>query len=269
MKDFLQKVFGFEALSTQQDWIFNWKHLIIAFCVMAFVIFFSMYYYRKSKTHQKVFLILSGVFLLLLEIGRIVWNALYLKSISTKLTFWNVTDLNLFNLSVWFSIIILFLVCAIGYKRRFSQLMLNYIFTITAVVAIIDIIYPIGLNERLNIYHFYNLQFLISRAIIVLVALFIGSSDWLDNSLDDVWMAILSLVFMIGIGVGIYYLSGKIVDVIYIRECPWLTMSGINVKPPYHMFIVALFFFGMQVLMYLPFDIYRKIRYKNWKPNKF
>ncbi len=269
MEKFIKNVFSFSSTISEQDWLFNWKHLIIVFSVMAFVIFFCMLYYRKRKLRQKIFLILSGVFMLLLEGSRLLWNALVLKDAGIKLTFWNVTSLDLFSISVWFSAIFLFFAVGLGPKKRLSQLMFNFIFTVTAIVAIIDIVYPIGLQETVHMYHFANLQYLVSRALVLLVALFLGCTDWLDNSLDDIWMAILNLIFMIGLGVGLYYLSDKLIDVIYIQECPWLTMAGINVESPWHMLIVGLFFFGMQVIIYLPFDIYRKIKYKTWKPAKF
>ncbi len=268
MKDFFNKMFGTNVTIAEQDWIFNINHLIIVFCVMAFVIFFSMYYFRKRYIRQKIFLILAAVFLALLEAGRMLWNYFYLKN-NNAVDAWAIIDLDLFTISTWLSIAFLIAVAILGNKRRISQLMLNFIFTITAVVAIIDIIYPIGLNNTMYIYHFCNLQYLVSRSVILLIALFLGSTDWLDNSMDDIWMAILNLIFMFGLGAAFYYGTNQAIDIIYFQECEWLIFAGINVASPWHIFIVGMFFFGIQVFMYLPFDVYRKIKYKHWKPNKF
>ncbi len=270
MKDFFNKMFGAgnDIMIAEQDFMYNYKHLIIVFCVMAFVIFFSMLYFRKKHKTQKIFLILSGVFLLLFEVARMLWNYFHLKLTSAP-NAWDIMGLDLFTVSNWLSIIFLFMVAIIGEKRRISQLMLNYIFTVTAVAAIINIAYPDGLIETLPIYNIYNLQFLFSRGIILLVALFLGASDWLDNSLDDVWMAILNLIFMFGLGAAIFYGSGEVVDIIFIKDCYILAELGINVASPWHIFIVSMFFFGIQVFMYLPFDVYRKIKYRHWKPAKF
>ena len=263
MTEFLENFWGYREAITPITYSFNWRHLVIFFSVLAFVIFFSMYYCRKSEGRQKVFLILAGIFMLIIEIVRLIWNQSMLKGKGLETTFWAIADLDLFRVTLWFSIFGLFVALAIGYKKAFAQFLLNFIFSVTCVVAIIDIIVPTFLdNSAYHIYHFTNLEYIMSRALVILVAMFLGCTDWLANSIDDMWMAIIALIVVFGIGVGFYFLSDKMVDVIYIAGCPWIDMTGIIIESPWHMLVVALFFFGMQIMMYLPFDIYRKVHKK-------
>ncbi len=263
MAEFLKNFWGYVDTVSPVKYSFTWRHLIIFFAVMAFVIFFSMYYFRKSENRQRIFIILACVILLIVEIVRLVWNQTRLKGLGKETTFWSIANLDLFHLTLWVAIFATLLALAMGYKKRFSQYLLNFIFSVTAVVAIIDIIYPITLdNSTYMIYHFTNLEYIISRATVILIAMFIGSSDWLANSIDDMWMAITSLIFVFAVGAGVYFLSGKAIDVIYITGCPWIEMTGIHIASPWHLCVVALFFFFLQIMMYLPFDIYRKVHHK-------
>jgi len=261
--NFWDKFWGYREAIAPVDYSFTWKHLIVFFSVMAFVVFFSMYYSRKEEKRQKIFLILAGVFMLIIEIARMVWNQAALKGKGDVINFWTIVDFDLFHVCVWVSIIAIFLSLAIGYKRGFAQFMLNFIFSVACVVAIIDIIWPVGLDKSpYLIYHYTNLEYIVSRALVILVSIFIGSTDWLANSIDDMWMAIISLIVIFGIGAGLYFLSDKVVDIIYITGCPWIEMTGLSIASPWHLLVVALFFFGMQIMMYIPFDIYRKVHHK-------
>lgn len=259
---FFERFWGYAQHMNASKYSFTWKHLIIFFAVLAFVVFFTMYYSRKSEKRQKIFIILACVILLVLELVRIIWNVTMLKGEGRQLELWAVLDLDLFHVTMVVGVIFALLAIIIGYKKAVSQFLLNFIFSVTAVVAITDIIYPIGLDKSYHfMYHFTNLEYVISRATVILIAMVIGSTDWLANSIDDMWMAIVSLIAVFAIGTGLYFLSGKLIDIIYIAGCPWIEMTGIYISSPWHLFIVALFFFGMQIMMYLPFDIYRKVHH--------
>ncbi len=263
MTEFLENFWGYREALNPVKYSFTWRHLIIFFAVMAFVVFFSMYHFRKDEGKQKVFLILAGIFMFIIEVVRLIWNQSMLKGKGEEMNFWTIANLDLFHLSLWFSIVGLFVALAIGYKKAFAQFLLNFTFSVTCVVAIIDILVPTFLdNSHYYIYHFSNLEYIASRALVILVSMFLGATDWLANSIDDMWMAIIALIVVFGLGVGFYFLSGKVVDVIYITGCPWIDITGIVVDSPWHMLIVALFFFGAQIMMYLPFDIYRKVHKK-------
>lgn len=260
MKNFLNNFWGYREAISPVKYSFTWKHLVVFFSVMAFVVFFSMLLTRKNENRQKIFLIIAGVLMAIFEIVRLVWNQAMLKGKGIELTFWNIADLDMFHISLWVSIVAIFLAIGLGHKRAFSQFLLNFIFSVTCVVAILDIIWPAGLdNSPYLIYHFTNLEYIISRALVILVSIFIGCTDWLNNSIDDIWKAILSLILIFALGTGFYFLSGSLVDIIYINGCPWIEMTGLVIPSPWHLLIVVLFFFGMQIMMYIPFAIYRKV----------
>lgn len=260
MSKFLERFWGYAEVINPVKYSFTWRHLIIFFSVMAFVVFFSMYYYRKSEKRQKIFMIIACLILIALEVTRMIWNQIKLKGLGRQLTFWNIANLDLFHVTLWVGVIFMLLAIAFGYKKPLCQFMLNFMFSVTAVVAIIDIIYPVFLdNSHYFMYNFINLEFVISRAVVILLAMFIGASDWLANSIDDMWMAIVSLIVVFAVGAGVYFLSNQAVDIIYITSCPWIEMVGIHIASPWHLCVVALFFFAFQILMYLPFDIYRKV----------
>lgn len=263
MTEFLERFWGFSEDINPVKYSFTWRHLILFFSVMAFVVFFSMYYFRKNEKRQKVFLIIACICLIILEIVRMVWNQIKLKGVGRQLTFWNIADLDLYRVTLWIGVVFALLAIIIGYKKAISQFMLNFIFSVTAVVAIIDILYPVFLdNSHYFMYHFTNLEYVISRAVVIMLAMFVGATDWLANSIDDMWMAIVSLIVVFGVGTGVYFLSNKAIDVIYITGCPWIEMTGISIASPWHLCVVALFFFALQIMMYLPFDIYRKVHGK-------
>ena len=260
MNKFLERFWGYTEVINPVKYSFTWRHLIIFFSVMAFVVFFSMYYCRKSEKRQKIFMIIACFILIALEVVRMIWNQNKLKGLGRSLTFWNIANLDLFHVTLWVGVIFMLLAIAFGHKKAICQFMLNFMFSVTAVVAIIDIIYPVFLDQsHYFMYNFANLEFVISRSVVILLAMFIGSSDWLANSIDDMWMAIVSLILVFAVGTGVYYLSNQVVDIIYITGCPWIEMVGIHIASPWHLCVVALFFFAFQILMYLPFDIYRKV----------
>ncbi len=259
MAKFFDNFWGYLHTTATVKYTFTWRHLIIFFAVMFYIMLFSMLFCRKEQKTQKIFLILSAVFLLVLEIIRMVWNQQMLKASGETLTFWNITEMDLFRLTLWVSIPAILIGAIAGRDKKFSQFMLNFVFSVAAVAAIFDILAPAALDgSHYHIYHFINLEYLISRATVITVAMSIASTNWLDNSIDDMWMAILSLVVIVGLGVAIYFASNELVDVIYVASCPIIEAAGIYIASPWHLTVVAVFFFGAQVMMYLPFDIYNR-----------
>lgn len=249
---------GTDAIYSGVSYMFNYKQLGIFMGILAFCIFFSMLYFKKSLKRQKIFLIITTVFLIIFEAIRIVWRYFYLKNAGGDLGVLNIIDLNLYTVALWLSIpMMLFVFIKKDHHTKFSQTLLTFVFSVTAVCALIDILYPVGIMADFPLYHVYNLQFLFSHALILLIALFLGASDWLKNKIDDIWKALLCLVVFVGVAVGIYYATSQAVDIAFIQHCPIFDDLGLVLPSPWHMVVLAAFFFCCQVFMYVPFAIFR------------
>ena len=245
---------------------FDLKHILVIFGCMFFFIFFAMLFARKSKKVQRVMLVLNTIFLTLLEAGRIVWRYFYLKDTAQPLTFWNIINFDLYTVTLWISIIILYCCVFRDPTKKACQLGYSFIFSVASIPAMFGLLYPEGMYSMFPLYHFSNLQFLIAHSILLLIALLLAITDWLQNEkFEDIWYALFSLIIVGVVGVAIYFASRETLNIMYMQYCPLFEDLGLSVPWPWHIFIMGMFYFVAQLLLYVPFEIHRKIKNRRRK----
>ncbi len=238
------------------------EHIAVILCCMVVIIFFSMLVSRHEFLRQRIFVGICAGLLVALEVVRIVFRCKYLESIDEKATFLNATNLDGFVLSMWVSIILLIFAVIKKKDIHTKTFGLDFVFSISALIAIATIIYPVRVVESLPIYDVNNLAYYVSRSIIVMVALMMAFTGWIRvQNVLDLWQGVASLV---AFGL-LCYATAKIgfegTNLFYVESCPLFVSLGINLPAPFHYLMIGTFFFAGQMILYLPFRIYCLIRY--------
>ncbi len=238
------------------------EHIAVILCCMVVIIFFSMLVSRNDFLKQRIFVGICAGLLVALEVVRIIFRCKYLESIDEKATFLTATNLDGFVLSMWVSIILL-LFAVIKKKDIHTRTFgLDFVFSISALIAIATIIYPVGVVENLPIYDINNLSFYFSRSIIVMVALMMAFTGWISvQNLLDLWRGLANLVVFGVLCYAIAKIGFAGTNLFYVESCPFFVSLGINLAAPFHYFMIGIFFFVGQMILYLPFRVYCLIRY--------
>lgn len=266
MKEFLDKFISRTPTITSAFEFFKLTHLLLIFSCMFFFIFFAMLWARKGLTFQKVSVFLATLFTTIVEGGRIVWRYFFLQETNGDMSFWNIVSFDLYTVCLWISIVMLFICVFQNPKKKFCQICYSFIFSVTTITAFFGIMYPENMYQNFEIWHFSNIQFLISHTMIMLICIFFAISDWLENDrFEDLWYALLSLIILGAVGVGIYFASGQTLNIMYMKSCTILVDLGLKLPWPWHIPIMGAFFFVAQIFFYLPFNWHRKRKEKKHK----
>ena len=252
--------FSFENSTNKVNYFFNRNHFVILFVALVIVIFFSMYISRQKLKNQKIAVFVVGFLLLILEGLRLFWQIRYLQHNGEQLTFLSVTNLDLFTLSFWVSLPIIFI--ASFAKKRIGQKVfgLDFVFSVCCLFAIITLIYPVNINTNFEIYHIYNICYVLIRSLIVMISFMFVLARWI-NVFDflDLYKALISLIFMGGLCLAVGYLLNSSSNLFYTQYFPVFESLGIYLSFPFNTICLGLFIFVLQMFLYLPFRIYKAI----------
>lgn len=259
----MNKFFSFENVDNKIDYFFNKNHYLLLLISLIVIIFFSMYISRQKHKFQKISVFIIGLLLLIIEGIRIFWRYKYLQTNKLDMSFTNVVDLSFFTLSLWISIPLIF-VASIKKQKKKTVRGLDFIFAVSALIAIINLIYPQGINANFEFYHFYNLAFALSRSLIIMLGLTFAFTKWISvtNFLDH-WKGLLHLFVFALICLCVGFSLGTPNNLFYIESCPLFDSLGIHLPFPWHLVMLVCFFFVFQILFYIPFRLHKF--YKNKK----
>ncbi len=259
----MNKFISFENSETQFSYFFNKNHFLLLLISLVIVIFFSMYFARQKTKVQKIFVFFIGFLLITIEGLRIFWRYRYLEYNNLDLSFLNVVNLDFFTLSLWISIPLIIVGSFLKTKKNHNIFGLNFVFNITMLAGIITMIYPEGINHNFDFYHCYNLAFTLIRSFSIMLGLFFAFAKWISVSeFLDLWKSILSLIVFGVFCIALAFLLGKDFNLFYVNYCPIFESLGIYISFPWHILILGTFLFVFQVLLYLPFRIHQKLKYK-------
>lgn len=260
----METFISFKKLAHTNNYIFTKEHLILLLVSMVIIIFFSMYTTRQKTKFQKGFVFAITFLLTGLEVARIYWRYKYLEFNKQELSFLNVANIDIFTISLWLSIPIMFFASIKQNKKRKNIFGLNFVFSITTLCAIITLIYPIGLDGNFDFYHCYNILYALIRSFTIMLGLFFAFAKWTPVSeLLNIWRSLLSLVIFGILCFGIYYFFGQKVNLFYIEYCPLFESLGVYLPFPLHLLLLGCFMFLFQLIIHLPFIIHRKIKNKH------
>ena len=255
---------SFENSKNTFDYFFSKNHFLLLLISLVVIIFFSMYASRQKHKFQKIFVFCIGFLILIIEGLRIFWRYKYLEFNNEAINFFTLTNLDFFTIALWISIPLILLGSILKKKKMHKVFGLNFVFSIAMLTAIITLFYPEGLNSNFDFYHCYNLMFVLLRSFIIMLSLFFVFAKWISVcEFLDLWKSIVSLIFFGVICIAIAYFYGQDLNLFYIKYCPIFESLGIYLSFPWHLLVLGAFLFVFQIIIYLPFSIHRKIKYKN------
>lgn len=223
-----------------------------------------MYATRQKHKFQRLFSTISIILILLFECGRIVWHYFYLQHNGEELSFLNITNLDFFTLSVWISIPITIISIVIKTKNKHNFAGLSFVFWISTIIAIINLIYPNFLNTNFEFYHIYNLLSILIRSLTIMLGFFFVLAKWISiKNFLDLWRSFLSLLFFGITCVVVYFVLGSPNNLFYLEYVPMFESLGIYLGFPLQFILIGIFVFALQFLFFLPFYIYKKAKNKD------
>lgn len=255
---------SFENTSNQIEYFFSKYHFIVLLISLVIIVFFCMYATRQRFRFQKLFSIVSLILIALFECGRIVWRYFYLEHNSEELSFLNVTNLDFFTLSVWIAIplTILGIIIKTRKKRNFGGL--SFVFWVSTIIAVTNLIYPSFLNANFEFFHIYNLLSILIRSLIIMLGFFFVFAKWINiKNFLNLWRSFLSLLFFGIVCIIVYYILGAQNNLFYLEYVPLFETLGIYLGFPLQFILIGIFIFALQFLFFLPFYIYRNVKNKD------
>ena len=253
-----------ENTNSNIEYFYTKQHFIILFISLVIIVFFSMYATRQRFKFQRIFVLVSMIFLVLLEVGRLVWRYFYLQHNNESLSFLNITNLNFFTLSLYICIVLILLASLTKKDKKHKSFGLAFVFSVSSIIAITNLIYPSFLNTNFEFYHLYNLVSVLLRAITIMLGFFFIFSKWINtNRFLDLWKWFLSLVIFGIICIVIYFALGQPNNLFYLEYVPAFESLGIYLNFPLQFILIGIFVFALQFLFFIPFYVYKKIKNKD------
>lgn len=240
------------------DYLFNKNHLVVILFSLVIIIFFSMYFCRKSLKAQRISILVFFLLAVVLQVIRILWQYEYLQYIGEITTFLNVVEPTFFLLSFVISIPIIFSAILRKKTEDSKTFGLSFVYNIATLNGIISFIYPSFLNGNFEIYHFCNLSNVLIRCFVISIGLIVALSNWISlKQYLDLYRALFSLLFF-GIICAILGFVVKENNLFYYEYCPIFETLGLTINFPFQYLVLGIFMFVFQCIMYLPWQIKRK-----------
>lgn len=252
---------SYENSETQVSYMFNENHILLLMIALVIIIFFSMYVSRQKLKFQKIFIFVSTILLIGLEIVRIVWRYNYLKYNGQSLDFFNVVQMDFFTLALWISIPLLLLGVFLKKKNSSNIFGLSFVFSISMLAGIISLVYPVGVNTNFEFYHVYNLVFVLLRSILIMLGFSLAFCHWISvGEFLDLYRGIFSLISFGIVCMIVGILAGVENNIMYISYCPLFESLGIYLSFPFQYLMLGVFLFIIQIILYLPFRLHSWVK---------
>lgn len=255
----MDDIFSFD-MGSEKSYFLSGNHFFMLFVALILSIFFTMYYERRSKKAQTIFVGIVTGLLILLEVGRLIYKYLFLQKNGLEINFISLTRPDFFQLCFYISLPLLILAVVIM-RRKDYVFGLSFIFAMGALSGIITLIYPINVNIYGDFYNIYNLIYLLERTglitlgFILAISRFIAARDFLD-----LWGGVLSIVTFGAVALALSLILGWGRNLFYMQSCPIFEEAGVFIPFPLHLLVLGAFLFLCQIVLYAPFRIY-----ENWR----
>ncbi|MCQ2555844.1 MAG: YwaF family protein [Clostridia bacterium] len=257
----INAIFGFDATSpSSEKWIFNTNHLFLALVAVVCVVCLCLIISPKSDVGKKICKLCFALVLLLLEVGRMIYRFKYFQHFgytSRTINWWLVINFHSCSISTWITIGTLIASCFVQKGSKALQFFYNIMFGCGLLGGILTFAYPLTIDGHYPIYHFLNLQTIITHALIVVVPILLVKMGELKVQLKNVWQ-----LFIYYTATGCIALAASICgnfNFAFTIEMNWMTL---NIPFPYHIFVIEIVLVAFEVVVYGVFELCRYIKNK-------
>jgi|LGOV01.1.fsa_nt_gb hypothetical protein len=251
------------TLAESVEWMFNLNHIYLLLAVVFIITVITILVTKLNKKTQEKFLLFSGIFLIVLEFGRIGYKMYSHLSHNPTLEgfnwWWNIS-FQMCAIMVWFTAINLIVFYFKKQDSKYKQWAYNVMFGAALIGGALSFLYPDMISENHSILHFSNLQTIVAHAFLIMLPIIIVISGRLKVRYKNIGKVFLGLVMVATIAMPASLISGQ--NFAFMSEFGALVDAGIDIPFPLHIIVLALIFFVFTSLLYGPFEIIRL-----WKEN--
>ena len=251
------------GIDKQLDTKINWLELdkIILLCLCVFFACFLLYSAIRTKQQKRILItkIVFACLLFVLEIGRIIWYICQANFYGKALNIWATINFHMCTMMVWLNILTLVLSTFVKKQNKFLELLFNIILGIGMLGGIITFIYPQFINGNYSIFHFRNLQSIITHIILIVCPIFLYKTKHFEIKMKNFWIIPLTFVAVGSIS-SFASICGN-ANFAFAYYCELFTALKIYIAVPWHIFVV------MIILTLIVFVLYFIICYINKKKN--
>lgn len=257
-----EDLFGFNSQSGFDNHVFTYGHFIFAALAVLALVLLLVLFAKKKERSKKIVLVASLISFIVLEVVKIIYRSVMLTKLGLPVNFWSVVDFNFTTLMIWFIIPTLGVSLFFNKYRLWNKFVYAFIFSVGSLAGLFFFIFPLSLKVGYGFFHILNVTTILSNFVLFFLSVYVGITYFLEVSVKQFWLIIVSMIIAIGLVFAIYYASGEVSSVMFIAGCEYLERIGVSLKAPLHMFIIGGMFFVMQILFYIPMQIVNDVRMK-------
>ena len=256
-------MFGIDKqLDTPINWLTIDKILLLCLCICAAC--FALYFAVRTKNTKRILItkIVFAGLLFCLEIGRMIWFTCRAGYYNMPLNVWTTINFHMCSMMVWVNILTLILSIIIKKQNKFVDVLYNIIFGIGMLGGIITFVYPQFINGSYSIFHFRNLQSIITHIILIVNPIFLYKTTHFEIKMKNYWIIPLTFVAVGSISSFASICGGA--NFAFAYRCELFTAFKLYIRAPWHILIVMLILCLIIFIIYLVICLIHKK--KNNKP---
>ncbi len=261
-------MFSFESNAKYINWL-DLKHIILLFSIVIFVCI-TLYFllFAKSKKGIMITKIILASILFILEIGRIIWTVVS-NNYFHKTTNWLITlNFESCTMMVWLNIALVILSLFLNKDNKFLIYLYNISFGIGLVGGVITFIYPAFINSYYSIFHFENLQSIISHIILIVLPLYYLKTKQFSPRLKDFWIIPFTYICVGNLSAMASIIANW--NFAFTFYCMPFLVMGVKIPFPFHILTIFLLLSSIMFLVYTIFEIKNKSHFQHYsKLTKF
>lgn len=251
--------FGFDTKLAQNiDWFFNINHFMLILWVAGFVVLLSFLLSAKTEKGKKITKLALAVVMFVLEVGRTIYK--YLLHVhnggnANDFNWWWNISFQMCAIMCWTTIVTLILSAFLKKENRFLQFMYNILFGCALIGGVLTFSYPDCVSEDRAFLHFLNIQTITVHALLIFVPIYLIKIKEFRVDIKNIWKTWAGYVAVSCIAMTASLISGN--NFAYSLN---FDLINLGLPFPWHLPVVGVVLFVLDVLLYGSFEIVRLIK---------
>ena len=253
--------FGYETKLAQGiDWFFNVNHLMLILFIAGFIVLCSFLFSAKSDKGKRITKLALAAVLIVLEVGRTIYKYkmhVYNGGTAKDFNWWWNISFQMCAIMCWTTIVTLILSAFLKKDNKLLQFLYNILFGCALVGGVLTFAYPDCLTEDRAFLHFVNIQTVIVHALLIFVPIYLIKIKEFKVEIKNIWKTLAGYV-----AVGCIAMSASLISGNNFAFSLKFDMIDLGLPFPWHLPVVMLVLFGIDVVLYGSFEIVRLIKKK-------